>query len=98
VSTGIHPCLVAALREQLSRRPPGARRLGWKIGGGIAEIEAVTGGLPAFGHLTLDSVGERPEPGDVVLTGSVTQVPVSAGDHVAAEIDGLGRVALQLRR
>jgi 2-keto-4-pentenoate hydratase len=204
MSAGIHPRLVAALREQLSRRPAGARRIGWKLGGHIAALEAVTGGLPAFGYLTsaslladgnvfdaggaslhadtevaveigargevarcgvalefvdlsrppddlegivaanvfhvafalgpmrpashasrgrsvvngeiraeasvhdvdevvaivrrlLDAVGERLEPGDVILTGSVTQVPVRPGDEVAAEIERLGRVALRLR-
>ena len=56
MSAGIHPRLLAALREQLSRRPPGARRIGWKLGGDIAEVEAVTGGLPAIGHLTSASL------------------------------------------
>jgi 2-oxo-3-hexenedioate decarboxylase len=204
VADGIHPRLLAALREQLGRRPPGARRIGWKLGGHIAEIEAVTGGLPAFGHLTtatlladgdvydpggaalhadtevaveigadgeitaatvalelvdlsrppddlegivaanvfhvafalgpmkpppgvararsvvndeivaegsthdvdevvavvrqlVEAAGERLEPGDVILTGSVTQVPLRPGDHISAEIDGLDRVGVQLR-
>jgi 2-keto-4-pentenoate hydratase len=38
----------------------------------------------------LEAVGERLEPGDRILTGSVVQVPVAPGDHVVAEIDGLG--------
>jgi 2-keto-4-pentenoate hydratase len=201
-----HERVVAALRAQLERRPAAAGRVGWKIGGDIAEIEAVTGGRPAIGHLTsaslladgsvyagggralhadtevavelgddghivaagvaleivdvarppddlegivagnvfhrafalspviawpgrldaaaralidgevraegravgdyagavrtvaelLGAVGERLRPGDRILTGSITQVPVAPGDAVAAEIDGLGRVALRI--
>jgi len=201
-----HERVVAALRTQLARRPAGARRVGWKLGGGIAEIDSVTGGRPAIGHLTsatqltdgstyagggtalhadtevvvelgedrdivaagvaleivdiarpphdlegivagnvfhrafalgplmpwpgrfdgaarsivdgevraearadddhaeivataaelLAAVGERLRPGDRILTGSVTQVAVAPGDEIAAEIDGLGRVALTI--
>jgi 2-keto-4-pentenoate hydratase len=40
----------------------------------------------------LAAVGERLAPGDRILSGSSTHVPVGAGDGVEAEIDGLGRV------
>jgi len=42
----------------------------------------------------LGAVGERLRAGDLILSGSVTQVGVAAGDKVRAEIDGLGSVAL----
>ena len=40
----------------------------------------------------LAAVGEELVPGDVLLAGSSTHVPVERGDRVVAEIDGLGRV------
>jgi len=44
----------------------------------------------------LHAVGERLEPGDRVITGSVVQVPVHRGDHVVADFGALGRVELSL--
>jgi 2-keto-4-pentenoate hydratase len=44
----------------------------------------------------LEAAGERLQPGDRILTGSVVQVPVAPGDHVVAEIDGLGRAETTL--
>jgi 2-keto-4-pentenoate hydratase len=43
----------------------------------------------------LGAVGQRLAPGDRILAGSLTHVPIVAGDHVVAEIDGLGRVELR---
>jgi 2-keto-4-pentenoate hydratase len=52
--------LLAALREQRARRrellEQGARHVGWKIGAGISEIDAFTGGSPALGYLTSATV------------------------------------------
>ena len=45
----VDPRLVAALREQLSRRPAGADRVGWKYGSGAEEH---IGGDHVVGHLT----------------------------------------------
>jgi hypothetical protein len=45
----VDPRLVAALREQLSRRPAGADRVGWKYGSGEEEH---IGGDHVVGHLT----------------------------------------------
>ena len=203
----MHPRLAAALTAQLERRSAalaaGARSVGWKIGGGIPEVDELTGGKPTIGHLTsasqhepggthsaagagalhadtevvievgrdgvvaglrvglelvdlarepggletivagnvlhqafavgplraatgaaearavidgeirargrtsadhadtvelvarqLEALGESLRPGDLIFSGSVTQVPVAPGHEVAAEIDGLGRVSL----
>jgi 2-keto-4-pentenoate hydratase len=40
----------------------------------------------------LAQFGEALEPGDRVLAGSAVHVPVAAGDHIRAAIDGLGHV------
>jgi 2-keto-4-pentenoate hydratase len=40
----------------------------------------------------LRAAGQDLMPGDWIITGSQVQIPVAAGDRVAAEIDGLGRV------
>jgi hypothetical protein len=45
----VDPRLVAALREQLARRPAAGGRVGWKYGSGDAER---IGGEIAVGHLT----------------------------------------------
>jgi 2-keto-4-pentenoate hydratase len=44
----------------------------------------------------LATVGERFEEGDRVITGSVVQVPVQAGDEVTADFGALGRVSVRL--
>ncbi|HEV2786693.1 MAG TPA: fumarylacetoacetate hydrolase family protein [Solirubrobacteraceae bacterium] len=46
----------------------------------------------------LEAVGRRLEPGDRILAGALIHVPAAAGDHVAAEIEGLGTVELTLRQ
>jgi hypothetical protein len=45
----VDPRLVAAMREQLSRRPAGAERVGWKYGSGEEEH---IGGDHVVGHIT----------------------------------------------
>jgi 2-keto-4-pentenoate hydratase len=56
----LDPRVALALRRQLDRRAAaldaGARRVGWKLGAQIAEIEAVTGGEPVIGYLTSATV------------------------------------------
>jgi hypothetical protein len=47
--SAVDPRLVAALREQLASRPPGAARVGWKYGSGEGER---IGDEIAVGHLT----------------------------------------------
>ena len=51
----------------------------------VAAVERIVG-----------SVGERLEPGDRIITGSVVQIPLAAGDEVVAELGALGRVELTI--
>jgi 2-keto-4-pentenoate hydratase len=44
----------------------------------------------------LEDHGQRLEPGDRVITGGLTHVPVGRGNSVRAEIDGLGQVVLEI--
>jgi Fumarylacetoacetate (FAA) hydrolase family len=44
----------------------------------------------------LAAVGEALEPGDLVITGSVVQVPIEPGDQVEADLGELGAVRLQV--
>jgi 2-keto-4-pentenoate hydratase len=44
----------------------------------------------------LGEIDEQLRAGDLVITGSVVQVPVRIGDHVAADLGELGRAALSV--
>jgi 2-keto-4-pentenoate hydratase len=44
----------------------------------------------------LAALGERLEPGDRIITGSIVQVPVAPGDEVALELEGLGRLEVAI--
>jgi 2-keto-4-pentenoate hydratase len=44
----------------------------------------------------LGAIGEQLRPGARILAGSLTQVPASAGNRVAAEIEGLGRLEVSI--
>jgi 2-keto-4-pentenoate hydratase len=46
----------------------------------------------------LAAVGERLQAGDLIITGSIAQVPVTAGDEVIAAIEELGEVGLSIVR
>jgi hypothetical protein len=85
--------IAAGLAAQLARRraalDAGARRVGWKLAYGIAEIEALVGDAPAIGHRTSATLLE---PGDRILAGSSCHVPAAPGDAIVAAIDGLGSV------
>jgi hypothetical protein len=88
----MHPRLAAALREQLARRQAaldaGARPVGWKIGGGIPEVDELTGGEPTIGYLTSAS---RLEPGDEhVATGAAA---LHADTEVVLEIGPGGTIS-----
>ena len=53
-----------------------------------ATVEALAG--------ILEAAGEHLQPGDRIITGSLVQVPVTSGDHVVAEIDGLSRAEVRI--
>jgi 2-keto-4-pentenoate hydratase len=57
----------------------------------LAAVRGVARMLDATGGMRLGR-------GDKILTGSLVHVPVSPGDDLRAEIDGLGRVSAHLRR
>lgn len=44
----------------------------------------------------LEPLGERLEPGDRIITGSIVQVPVGAGQDVLADLGALGSVGLRI--
>jgi 2-keto-4-pentenoate hydratase len=93
--------LLTALRAQHARRRvllnDGARHVGWKIGGEIAEIDAVTGGNPAIGYLTsatvfehgavLDAIGGRRLCVETELLIQVTQAGAGAAAVVGVAIE-----------
>ena len=70
-------------RGRCQRRVARARRVAFDPAARVAAVRRV-----------LDVVGERLEPGDRVITGSVVQVPVARGDEVVAAAGGAGRVGL----
>ena len=60
------------------------------VAGDPAEVVRVVGQL-------LGAAGERLLAGDVIIAGSLTHVPITAGRRVTAEIDGLGSVGLAIK-
>jgi 2-keto-4-pentenoate hydratase len=78
-------------------RPPGEARL---IVNGVVRARAPARAdhratVEALARI-LEAAGEQLRPGDRIITGSVVQVPVEPGDHVVAEIDGLGRAEARI--
>jgi 2-keto-4-pentenoate hydratase len=59
-----------------------------------APIDADFDGLVAAVGELLSELGERLEPGDRLITGSVVQVPLAVGDRVIADLGPLGSVEL----
>jgi 2-keto-4-pentenoate hydratase len=44
----------------------------------------------------LGAAGERLEPGDCIIAGSLVQVPVAPGDEVAADLGEVGQVDVKV--
>jgi 2-keto-4-pentenoate hydratase len=102
----VHPTIAAGLAAQLAARRAaldvGARRVGWKLAYGIAEIEALVGDAPVIGHLTTATLIE---PGGTYRGASAdrelrveTELAVEVGEGgaiaglaVALEIVDVGR-------
>jgi 2-keto-4-pentenoate hydratase len=69
------------------------------VGGAVRDSAPAAGD---YGELVrsvavlLGCAGERLRAGDLLITGSVVQVPVAAGDHVVADLGPLGSVGLSL--
>ena len=76
-------CVPDALEVVVNGESRRARRVAFDPAARVAAVRRV-----------LDVVGERLEPGDRVITGSVVQVPVARGDEVVAAAGGAGRVGL----
>jgi len=90
--TDVDPRLVAAMREQLSRRPDSAERVGWKYGSGLDEQ---IGGDHVVGHLTSATVladGDTYRGGGAKLQADV-EVAVEVGDDLTSSRYG---VALEI--
>jgi 2-keto-4-pentenoate hydratase len=88
----------AALGETLHATPGTARLWIDDELRATAPVDTDVDAVRARVHEVLAAVGERLRPGDRVLAGSLIHVPVAPGQHVVAEIEGLGRVAVSLRR
>jgi 2-keto-4-pentenoate hydratase len=78
--------------------PPGVQGrllVNGRVAGSAPVAADVAGRLGAAARV-LAAAGERLQPGDRVITGSVAQVPVRPGDRVAADLGRLGRVELSI--
>jgi 2-keto-4-pentenoate hydratase len=61
-----------------------------------APIERDFEGIVATVRELLAELGERLEPGDRLITGSVVQIPLNGADRVIADLGPLGRVELSI--
>jgi len=90
----LHRAVAFAPTRRGARAAPGPARL--LVGREVREEAPVRGDPAAVVAATatlLEALGERLEPGDRILAGSSCHVPAAPGDHVLAEIAGLGSVA-----
>jgi 2-keto-4-pentenoate hydratase len=90
----VHPRVASALTAQLARwrttLDDGERRIGWKLGLNLPEIEAVIGSDPIIGHLTtrtLLGTGDRYAPPAQASLRAETEVALVIGDDVSADAD-----------
>ncbi len=98
VATNVFHRAVAFSRVTSAQLP--ARVTGRLVVGGAvrdsAPARADYGELVRSVAVLLADAGERLRAGDLLITGSVVQVPVAAGDEVVADLGPLGSVGLSL--
>ena len=102
----LHPEVAEGLAAQLEARraalDAGARRIGWKLAFGIAEIEALVGDEPAIGHVTSATLiepggtyrgahADRALRVETELAVEVGEAGAIAGIAVAVEVVDVGR-------
>jgi 2-keto-4-pentenoate hydratase len=63
---------------------------------GTAPIKRDLVGLLGWAAALLHTLDLHLEPGDVIITGGLVNVPVGPGDHVTAQLDGLEDASLDL--
>ncbi len=79
-------------------RPMGEAQL--LVGREVRDVAPLAGDFEAsVAHVArhLAAVGERLEPGDVVIAGALAHVPVNQGDEIAVAIGALGRLEVTIR-
>lgn len=79
-------------------RPTGEAQL--LVGREVRDAAPLAGDFEAsVAHVArhLAAVGERLEPGDVVIAGALAHVPVNQGDEIAVAIGALGRLEVTIR-
>ena len=64
---------------------------------GSAEERVDAGEAARIASDLLAAVGERLEPGDRIIAGSLVHVPVARDDHVEVDLGDLGRVGVKVR-
>jgi 2-keto-4-pentenoate hydratase len=98
VAANVFHCVVAfgPIREKLPAGGIDARLLadGEVCDAGRSEV-ALEDRIQATARV-LAAVGERLQPGDLVITGSIVQMPVDPETTVEADLGGLGSVRLQV--
>jgi 2-keto-4-pentenoate hydratase len=88
-----------ALGPLRSEPPPGVVRARVLIDGEVVESgerRVDPGETARIARELLGAAGERLEPGDCIIAGSLIQVPVAPGDEVAADLGELGQVNVKV--
>jgi len=89
-----------ALSPLRDEPPPAHARAGIRINGKTVDaserrVDALE--TARIASELLAAVGERLEPGDRIIAGSLVQVPVARGDEVVADLGELGQVGVRVR-
>ena len=82
-----------------AERPSGDEQATVSVSGEVRETPAVAGEFEAMVDVArrhLEAAGEALEPGDVLISGALCVLPVSAGDHLVVDLGSLGAVELRI--